>query len=80
MGDYPGKKKKKSKAKKMYLMSVNIEMADEGGFIVRCQFEGKDKDGDKDWDSKTKLFMKAKEVADFVSEAIMEYEGMEDHE
>ena len=45
-----------------------------------ASFEGKKKNGDKDWDSKTKLFMKAKEVADFVSEAIMEYEGMDDME
>ena len=74
MGDYSGKKKAKGKKAKMYLSSVNIEIADGGGFIVRCSFEGKDKDGDPKWDSKTKLFMKAKEVAHFTSEAIMEYE------
>ena len=71
--DYPGKKKSKGKAK-MYLSSVNIEMADGGGFIVRCSYEGKKKNGDTEWDSKTKLFMKAKEVAHFTAKAIMEYE------
>ena len=84
MGAYPGKKKKKSKAK-MYLDSLNIELADGGGFIVRCSYEGKRKNGEPEYESKTKLFMKAKEVAHFTSEAIMEYEDddyddMEDHE
>ena len=84
MGAYPEKKKAKGKKAKMYLDSLNIELADGGGFIVRCSYEGKRKGGDKEYESKTKLFMKAKEVAHFTSEAIMEYgddyDDMEDEE
>ena len=69
---------KKKKGTKMHLSSVNIELADDGGFIVRCSMEGKDSDGDNQWDNITRIFSKARSVAEFVSEKIMEYESDED--
>ena len=73
---------KKDKNVKMYLSSVNIDVADGGGFIVRCSMEGRPRNPDEPgvYESKTKVFLKANDVAEFVSEAIMEYETVEDME
>ena len=60
---------------------MNIEEADEGGYIVRCSFEGKDKDGDHKYESKTKIFTTAAKVSAFVSKAIEEMDSdMEEEE
>ena len=66
---------KSKRNEKMRLESLNIEAADYGGFIVRCSYEGRE-DGEHQYDSKTKVFMKADKLAKFV-EIAMEELGVE---
>ena len=47
---------------KLHLDSISIDAADEGGYIVRCQYEGKKK-GEHRYDSKTKLFSSSSQLA-----------------
>ena len=54
---------------KLHLDSLNIDAADGGGFIVRCQFEGR-KDGDHEYESKTKVFTSTKKLVSFLTEAL----------
>ena len=54
---------------KLHLGSLNIDAADGGGFIVRCQFEGR-KEGDHQYESKTKVFTSTKKLVSFLTEAL----------
>ena len=67
------------KNKPMELTSVRIEPADEGGFVVRCEFEGR-ADGAGMYDNKVKVFQTAAELAKFITTKLGEYDAEDDEE
>ena len=65
------------KNKPMELESVKIEPADEGGFVVRCEFSGR-VDGEHTWENKVKVFQTADELAKFIKKKLGEYDAEDD--
>ena len=63
----------------MHLDRVSIEAADGGGYIVRCSFEGKDKEGHTQWEEKTKVFLRKTKLAGFLEEVLDDWDGEEDY-
>ena len=69
-----GTSKPSNKDKPMELNSMQIEPADEGGFVVRCSFEGR-VDGEHTYDNKVKVFQTADELAKFLKAKLGEYDA-----
>ena len=71
--------KPSNKDKPMELESLRIEPADEGGFVVRCEFQGR-VDGEGTYESKVKVFQTVDEMAKFIKAKLGEYDaGDEDY-
>ena len=66
--------KPSNKDKPMGLESLRIEPADEGGFVVRCEFQGR-VDGETTWDNKIKVFQTVDEMAKFLKAKLGEYDA-----
>ena len=67
-----------SKDKPMELESLRIEPADGGGFVVRCEFQGR-VDGEGMYESKIKVFQTVDEMGKFIAAKLGEYDA-EDEE
>ena len=64
----------KPKDKPMELESLQIEPADDGGFVVRCSFQGR-VDGEGMYESKVKVFQTVDEMAKFIKAKLGEYDA-----
>ena len=67
-GETPMKKKNV----KMHLDSLSIEAADNGGYIVRCSYEGGGGNCIGRYESKTKVFATSEKLAAFIPSALEE--------